>query len=85
MDEEMKALKKNDTWELISLPPKKKPVGCKWVFVVKQKIYVTIDRYNARLVAKGITQTYGIKYQETFALVAKLSTIFFFFLSCAAN
>ena len=34
-----------------------------------------MDRYKARLVSKGFTQSYGIDYQETFALVAKLNTV----------
>ena len=33
--EEMKALDKNKTWELIDKPRGKTPVGCKWVFTVK--------------------------------------------------
>uniref|UniRef100_A0A2N9FZE8 Integrase catalytic domain-containing protein n=1 Tax=Fagus sylvatica TaxID=28930 RepID=A0A2N9FZE8_FAGSY len=35
----------------------------------------TVDRYKARLVAKGFTQEYGINYEETFALVARLSSV----------
>ena len=32
MDEEMNSLKKNTTWELVSLPPGRKLVQCKCVF-----------------------------------------------------
>ena len=35
MVEEMEALQKNCTWELVDLPKGKRPVGCKWVFTVK--------------------------------------------------
>jgi len=58
----MEALEKNRTWELISLPEKKKTVGCRWIFSIKQKADGTIERYKARLVAKGYTQMYGVDY-----------------------
>ena len=32
--EEMNALKKNGTWEVVDLPREKKVVGCKWVFTI---------------------------------------------------
>ena len=35
----------------------------------------TLDRYKARLMAKGYTQTYGIDYEEMFAPVAKMNTV----------
>jgi hypothetical protein len=35
----------------------------------------SIERYKARLVAQGYTQTSGIDYKETFALIAKMNTI----------
>ncbi|CAL8113801.1 unnamed protein product [Prunus armeniaca] len=72
---EMKALNKNSTWEMKPLPQGKKPVGCRWIFTIKYKVDGSIDRYKARLVAKRYTQTYGIDYQETFALVPKINTI----------
>ena len=39
MDEEMNSLQKNTTWELVSLPPGRKLVQCKWVFQTKVAVY----------------------------------------------
>ena len=74
MNEEMKSLQKNETWELVDRSPRKKPVGCWWVYTVKHKAYGTIERFKASLVAKGYIQTYGIDYTYTFAPVAKINT-----------
>jgi hypothetical protein len=62
MNEEMKALQKNATWELVPLPKGMKIVGCRWVFTVKLNPDGSIDRYKARLVAKEYTQRYGVDY-----------------------
>ena len=75
MNEEMAALEANDTWELVPLPSGKKAIGCKWVYKTKHKADGNIERHKARLVAKGYAQTYGIDYEETFALVAKMTTV----------
>ena len=60
---------------MVDLPKGKKPVGYRWVYTLKYKSDGTLDRYKARLAARGYTQTYGIDYQETFAPVAKMNTI----------
>lgn len=77
LQEEMNALQKNRTWEIVDLPKEKKKVGCKWIFTVKCKNDGSIERYKARLAAKGFTQTNGIDYQEASAPVAKINSIRF--------
>jgi hypothetical protein len=52
-----------------------KPIGCKWVYSIKLRSDGTLDRYKARLVALGNRQEYGVDYEETFASVAKMTTL----------
>ncbi|MCO5574557.1 hypothetical protein L7F22_028345 [Adiantum nelumboides] len=54
MDDEMDALVKNETWDLVRLPSGKKAIGSKWVYKVKCKSDGSVERYKARLVAKGM-------------------------------
>ena len=75
MNEEMKSLHKNETWELVECPLENKPVGCRWIYTVKYKVDGNIERFKARLVAKGYTQTYGIDYTEIFVPIAKINTV----------
>ncbi|CAL9029558.1 unnamed protein product [Prunus brigantina] len=75
MDQEIQAIEKNNTWELMKLPPGGKTIGVKWVFKMKLNEKGEVDKYKARLVAKGYCQQYGIDYAEVFAPVARLDTI----------
>jgi len=74
-DEKMTTLDVNATWELVALPKDKKIIGCKWVYKIKHNADGYVRRYKTRLVAKGYAQTYGIDYEETYSLVAKMTTV----------
>ena len=63
MEDELSALQKTSTWELVPLPADKNLVGCKWVYKVKTHYDGSLQRYKARLVAKGFFQEYGIDYE----------------------
>lgn len=62
MQPEITTLEENNTWSIVSLPPRKVPIGCKWVFKVKYKSSGEVERYKARLVAKGYSQQEGLDY-----------------------
>ena len=75
MNEELDALLKNHTWDMVDLPPSQSVLGCRWVYKIKTKAYGSVEQYKARLVAKGFTQEYGIGYKETFTFVTHLTFV----------
>ena len=74
MDKEIDTLERADTWTTISRPAGKNIVGSKWVFRIKRKSDGSVDKYKARLVARGFTQVYGVDYFDTYSPVAKMAS-----------
>jgi len=72
---EYSSLTDKQTWQLTPLPPGRRAISCKWVFKVKHHADGSIDRYKARLVARGFTQQEGVDYHETYAPVVKMTSI----------
>ncbi|KAK3160978.1 hypothetical protein QOZ80_1BG0069800 [Eleusine coracana subsp. coracana] len=72
---EMDSILSNGTWKVVDRPYGCKPVGCKWVFKKNLKPDGTIDKYKARLMAKGYTQKEGEDFFDTYSPVARLTTI----------
>nr|KAJ0201031.1 hypothetical protein LSAT_V11C600318230 [Lactuca sativa] len=73
--DEIDSIMHNNTWVLADLPPCCKALGCKWILKRKMKVDGTIDKYKARLVIQGFRQKEGIDFFDTYAPVARISTI----------
>ncbi|GJV49702.1 zinc finger, CCHC-type containing protein [Tanacetum coccineum] len=72
---EIDSIMHNNTWELTDLPSGCKALGCKWILKRKMKVDGSIDKYKARLVIQGFRQKEGIDFFDTYAPVARITTI----------
>lgn len=78
MQEEMRAIYRNKTWELSDLPEGKKAIGLKWVYKSKLNLDGSLLKKKARIIAKGYSQLEGIGYKEVFSPVARMETVWLF-------
>lgn len=85
IDTELKSLRENGTWEEQIPPPGANLVSTKWVFTVKYTSTGEIERFKARLVARGFSQVYGLDYNETFAPTVRMDTLRIFLAIVAAE
>ena len=75
MEEELQALHPNQTWSLVPQPQNVNVVGSKWIYRIKQRENGSIERFRARLVARGFTQVSCIDFDETYSPVIRHITI----------
>lgn len=75
MQKEMQSLEANDVWDLVDLPEGKRIVGNKWVYKRKINSEGMVERYKARLVARGYSQKSGQDYDETFSPLVRFESI----------
>ncbi len=66
---------KNDVWEVVPRPEGKSVVTSRWLYKVKHAADGSIEKFKARFVARGFSQVEGVDYEETFAPVARYTSI----------
>nr|GFA00115.1 retrovirus-related Pol polyprotein from transposon TNT 1-94 [Tanacetum cinerariifolium] len=64
MEEEMRSIKKNDTWELTTLLKGQKAIGVKWVYKPKRNAKGEVEKYKARIVEKDGKSTKWMRSQK---------------------
>jgi hypothetical protein len=74
IENELQSLRDNRTWIVVEEPAKVKPLLSRFVFKLKLDADGAIERYKARLVARGYQQVEGINYQDTFSPVMDMTT-----------
>lgn len=72
---EIECLVKNDTWNITDCPKNHDVIGCRTILRNKYKPDGTIDKRKTRVVAQEFSQRPGIDYHNTFAPVARLSSV----------
>jgi hypothetical protein len=73
--EQLCSLEANYTWEVVDKPKDINLISTKWVFKVKMLPNGQIDKYKARLCARGFTQEYGVDYFKTFTPVIRMESL----------
>ena len=85
VNDEIDSIMSNNTWILVDLPPGSKPIKNKWVFRRKFNSDGSIQTFKARLVAKGFAQKKGLDYFDTYAPVARITSIRILFALASIN
>lgn len=71
-NDELNATEDDRIWTVVSLPPGKNVIGCKWVFMIKYRADGTVERYKSRLVIKFLLNKRVLTSQIYFSLLQSL-------------
>ena len=75
MAEEYSSIMQNDVWEVVPRPIDRVVVGSRWIYKIKHSVDGSTKKYKVRFMSKGFSKKEGIDYEETFALVARYTSI----------
>jgi len=75
MNDEINALKKNNTFDVVNKPIGRNIVGSKWVFKTKKNTEGTLEKWLGRAVAQGFSQARGFHFEDTFAPVIRYESL----------
>eukprot|EP01018_Ginkgo_biloba_P024033 Gb_18988 [translate_table: standard] len=75
MVEEYNSIMKNDVWEVVLRPEGKSVVTSRWLYKIKHAANGSIEKFKARFVSRGFSQIEGVDYEDTFAPVARYTSI----------
>jgi hypothetical protein len=75
MMEEYNSIMNNDFWEVFPRIEGKLVVTSRWLYKIKHAADGSIEKYKAFFVARGFSQVEGVDYDETFASVARYTSI----------
>eukprot|EP00253_Pinus_taeda_P011777 PITA_11777 len=76
MVEEYDSMVRNNVWDVVPRLEDKLVVSSRWLYKVKEAANGSVEKHNARFVARGFLQVDGINYDETFASVARIDSYF---------
>jgi hypothetical protein len=75
MTKEYQSILKTDVWDVVPRLEGKYVVTSKWIYKIKHTVDRSIEKYKAIFVARGFSQIEGVDYDETFAPVARYTSI----------
>jgi hypothetical protein len=84
MMEEYQSIMKNYVWDIVPRPERRSVVTSKWIYKIKHIADGSINKHKERLASRGFSRVEGIDYEETFAPIARYTSIWMIISSVAS-